>query len=168
MTKLISPIGTYPLGGSSWSGIIADNRLYLGGQTKKLHVFDVTTSLNEPLRPVAVIDTEDYVSKVLRVGNQLLLGEWEGYLQVVQLGSSLITSTHQFREGGDVHDMLAIDASHFLLAAAHGLLRTTKDHVVKLYCKGKTARALCHIAESMYLVGLVNENMIVLWNEQTD
>ena len=96
-------------------------------------MFNVTSSLVDPLRPVAVIDTKDYVSKVLRVGNQLLLGEWEGYLQVVSLGNLLIMSTHKFSEGGDIHDMLAIDDTHFLLASAQGLLRTTRDQVVKHY-----------------------------------
>ena len=87
MADLSSPIATYPIGGVCWSGIIADNRLYLGGQ-KKLHVFDVTTSLSQPLRQVAVIPTEDYVSKVMKMKNNLMLGEWEGYLQVVDLGKS--------------------------------------------------------------------------------
>jgi hypothetical protein len=131
-------------------------------------LFDVTTSLSEPLKPVAVITTEDYVSKMMKVGNQLVLGEWEGYLQVVSLGNHLITSTHKFNEGGDINDMIAIDDAHFLLATAQGLLRATRDQVVKQYYKGKTARAVCHIADSIYLVGLENENMIALWNEQTD
>lgn len=128
-----SPIAAYPLGGTCWSGLVAENRLYLGGGSRKLHVFDVTTSLAEPLKPVAVIDTEDYVTKVLRVGNQLLLGEWEGYLQVVSLGQPLITSTHKFTEGGDIHDMLPRDDTQFLLATAQGLLRTTRDQVLKHY-----------------------------------
>ena len=98
----------------------------------------------------------------------MLLGEWEGWLQVVNLDNLLITSTHKFNEGGDIHDILAIDDAHFLLATAHGLLRATRDQVVKHYYKGKTARAVCHIADSIYLVGLENENMIALWNEQTD
>ena len=93
----------------------------------------MTASLADPLRPIAVIDTKDYVSKVSRVGNQLLLGEWEGYLQVVSLGNLLITSTHKFTEGGDIHDMLAIDETHFLLASAQGLLRSTRDQIVKHY-----------------------------------
>ena len=96
-------------------------------------MFNVTASLANPLRPVAVIDTKDYVSKVLRAGNQLLIGEWEGYLEVVSLGTSLITSTHKFTEGGDIHDITAIDDTHFLLATAQGLLRTTRDQVVNHY-----------------------------------
>ena len=64
--------------------------------------------------------------------------------------------------------MIAIDGSYFLLATAHGLLSTTKDQVVKLYFDGKTVRSVCHFADSKYLVGLVNENMVALWDEQTD
>ena len=86
----------------------------------------------------------------------MLLGEWEGYLQVVNLTNLPITSTHKFNEGGDINDMLAIDDTNFLLATAQGLLRTTRDQVVKHYYKAKTARAVCHIVDSIYLVGYEN------------
>jgi hypothetical protein len=39
-----SPIATYQLDGLCFSGIIADNHLYLG-ETRVLHVFEVTTSI---------------------------------------------------------------------------------------------------------------------------
>ena len=109
----------------------------------------------------------------MKVGHQLLLGERQGYLQAVHIskalvGNPLISSTHKFIEAGDIHDVLAINDTHFLLAAALGLLRTTKDQIVKHSFKGQTARALCPIADSLYLVGFVNENVIKLWNEQTD
>ena len=74
-----SPIATYPLGGWCFSGIIADNRLYLGGK-EKLHIFEVmTTSSTQPLKQVTVIDTKGYVLKILRVGQELLLGQDYGY-----------------------------------------------------------------------------------------
>jgi len=74
-----SPIATYPLGGWCGSGIITDNRLYLGGG-KKLHIFEVmTTSSTQPLKPVTFIDTKDWVLKILRVGQELLLGQANGY-----------------------------------------------------------------------------------------
>ena len=57
MSDHTSPIATYQLGGQCDSGIIADNHLYLGGE--KLHVFEVTTSLSQPLIPVKVIHTEE-------------------------------------------------------------------------------------------------------------
>jgi hypothetical protein len=74
------------------SGIITDNRLYLGGD-KKLHIFEVNTSLSE-LSPVTVIDTMGWVNKILRVGHQLILGQDNGYLQVVDISTANITSTH--------------------------------------------------------------------------
>jgi hypothetical protein len=79
MSDHTSPIATYQLSWDCYSGIIADNHLYLGGLWK-LHVFEVTTSLTHPLIPVKVIDTENFVYKILRVANELILGEREGYL----------------------------------------------------------------------------------------
>ena len=68
-----SPIATYPLGGWCYSGMIIDDRLYLG-RDFKLHVFKVSTSLTQPLTPVTEITTKHYVNKILRVGNEFLLG----------------------------------------------------------------------------------------------
>ena len=48
---LSSPSASYPLGGFCSSGLITDNRLYLGG-VSKLHIFEVTPSLTEPLTRV--------------------------------------------------------------------------------------------------------------------
>ena len=80
LSDFSSPIATYPLGGKCVSGIITDNRLYLGGWTKKLHIFEVmTTSSTQPLKRVTVIETKDWVSKILRVGHELLLGQSDGY-----------------------------------------------------------------------------------------
>jgi hypothetical protein len=74
-----SPIATYPLGGGCLSGIITDNCLYLG-RWGKLHIFEVmTTSSTQPLNPVTVLDTAHWVNKILRVGQELLLGEDAGY-----------------------------------------------------------------------------------------
>jgi hypothetical protein len=56
MSDHTSPIATYQLVGDCRSGIIADNHLYLGGE-EKLHVFEVTPSLTQPLIPVKVIST---------------------------------------------------------------------------------------------------------------
>ena len=70
---LTSPSATYPLGSGCVSGLITDNRLYLGGYYK-LHIFEVTPSLTEPLRPVNKIPTKSWVYKILRVGDDLLLG----------------------------------------------------------------------------------------------
>ena len=79
MSDHTSPIATYQLGGECYSGIITDNHLYLGGY-KKLQVFEVTTSLTQPLIPGKVIGTKNWVYKILRVANELILGELFGYL----------------------------------------------------------------------------------------
>ena len=79
LSDLSSPIATYPLAsGQCHSGIITDNRLYLGGG-KKLHIFEVATSITQLLKLVTVIPTESIVLKILRAGHELLLGELNGY-----------------------------------------------------------------------------------------
>jgi len=73
---LTSPSATYTLGVRCYSGLITENRLYLGvaSATSKLHIFEVTPSLTEPLTPVIKIPTKHCVYKILRVGDDLLLG----------------------------------------------------------------------------------------------
>ena len=72
--NLTSPSATYRLDDlCCYSPLITDNRLYLGGNNK-MHIFEVTTSLSKPLTPVAKIPTKDCVNKILRVGDDLLLG----------------------------------------------------------------------------------------------
>ena len=70
---LTSPSVTYPLDVKGYSALIADNRLYIGGNYK-LHIFEVTPYLTIPLKPVTSIPTEYSVYKILRVGDELLLG----------------------------------------------------------------------------------------------
>jgi uncharacterized secreted protein with C-terminal beta-propeller domain len=100
MSDQTSHIATYQLEGKCKSGIIVDERLYLGGHY--LYVFKVSPSLSKPLTPVANIKTERYVQKILRVGNELLLGHIEGYLQVVEMNTSKITHTHEFTQADDI------------------------------------------------------------------
>jgi hypothetical protein len=69
-----SPIATYQLGSQCRSGIITDNYLYLGGEDE-LHIFEATSSLTQPLIPCKSIKTKGYVFKILRVCNELILGE---------------------------------------------------------------------------------------------
>ena len=78
LSDISSPIATYPIGSACSSGIIIDNFLYLGGD-KKLHIFEVTSSITQPLMLFTVIDTESVVLKILRVGHELLLGEYDGF-----------------------------------------------------------------------------------------
>jgi hypothetical protein len=71
---LTSPSATYRLDDlCCYSALITDNRLYLGG-VGELHIFEVTPSLNEPLKPVTKIPAKSGVLKILRVGDDLLLG----------------------------------------------------------------------------------------------
>jgi len=63
-----SPIATYSLSDKCLSGMIFDDRLYLGG-SRYLKIFDVTSSLTEPLTPAIEIATEKLVFKILRVGH---------------------------------------------------------------------------------------------------
>ena len=105
---------------------------------------------------------------MMKVGNQLVLGEGRGYLQVFDIEKLEITHTKQFKGIKSIWDMIAIEESEqLLLAGLGGLLRATKDQVIKHYFNGKIAHSICHIAESLYLAGLYQDGLIV-WNEQTD
>jgi hypothetical protein len=74
MSNLTTPIEAQQRRDKCYSGMIIDDHLYLGG-ANKLHVFSVASSPNEPpLIPVTVINTKGLVYKILRVGNELLLG----------------------------------------------------------------------------------------------
>ena len=55
LSDLTSPISTYPMACECLSGMIIDNRLYLGG--RNLFVFKVNTSQTHPLTPVTIIAT---------------------------------------------------------------------------------------------------------------
>jgi hypothetical protein len=54
-----------------------------------------------------------------------------------------------------------------LLAANKGLLKTTKDQLINHYYEGKTVKSLCHVTDSLYLVGF-DYGGLILWNEKTD
>ena len=81
--------------------------------------------------------------------------------------TSTVTHTHKFTEGDSIRDIIAIDETHYLLAAYKGLLKTTKDQLINHYHKGKSVRSLCHVTHSLYLVGFSSDGLI-LWNELTD
>ena len=73
LDDLTTPSATYHLGDWCYSALITDNRLFLGGNYR-LHIFEVTPSLTEPLTLVANIPTKVSVLRILRVGDSLLLG----------------------------------------------------------------------------------------------
>lgn len=60
MSDLTNSIATYKVGiKDKWdechSGIIADNHLYIGGNYEILQVFEISSSLLQPLKPLANI-----------------------------------------------------------------------------------------------------------------
>ena len=69
------PSATFTLGvhQKGYSALITDNRLYIGA-TSELHIFEVTSSLEKPLIPVTKIPIKLNLFKILRVGDNLLLG----------------------------------------------------------------------------------------------
>jgi hypothetical protein len=83
------------------------------------------------------------------------------------MNTSTITHTHYFTEGDNIYDIIAIDDTYYLLAASKGLLKTTKDQLINHCPKGKDVISLCHVTDSLYLLGLY-WNGLILWNEQTD
>ena len=54
-----------------------------------------------------------------------------------------------------------------MVAAIKGVLKTTKDQLINHYHKGKVVISLCHVTDSLYLVGFRGDGLI-LWNELTD
>ena len=170
MSDLTSPIATYEFPGDCCSGLIADNLLFfLGGfDYINIIVYQISTSLKQPLRQLAAIETHEWTNKIIKLGKELVLGEWDGYIQVFDIKNYTITHTQQFREIGNIKDMIAIeDSGQLLLAGDNGLLKATKDIAIKHYFQGKKAVSICHIADSLYLVGFFHEGLIV-WNEQSD
>ena len=138
-----------------------------------LFVFEMTTSLTTPLIPVKAIDTKLCPYKILRAGHELILGgqyQYRGCLEVFDIETFSITHTHQFTEGGSINDIIAIDDTNYLLAAYNGLLKTTKDQLINHYHKGKNVGSLCHITDSVYLVGfrVYDTGKLIVWNEQSD
>lgn len=89
---------------------------------------------------------------MIKVGQELVLGEAEGYLQVFDIRKFEITQTQKFE--ADICDIIVIEESQQLLLAGYiGLVKATKDQSMKHYNQPKEARSICHIAESFYLVG---------------
>ena len=168
MSDLTSPISTYDLlPGQSQSGLIDDNCLFLGN-SNQIFVFEISTSLTEPLKQLTSSKTRSVIFKMIKLGKNIILGEGEGYIQVFDIANLKITHTQQFGQISNIYDMIAIEDSEYLLLAGQwGLLKATKDQAIKHYFQGKWTLSICHIAESLYLVGLEKDCLIV-WNEQSD
>ena len=63
----------------------------------------------------------------------MLLGENGGWLEIFDINTSNITSTHKFMEGDSIYDIISIDDTHYLLAAHYGLYKTTKDQLINQF-----------------------------------
>ena len=83
-----------------------------------LCVFKVTQSLEVPLIYHTRIYTNcsGWVRKILRVGNELILGGSKGYLEVLDLKSERITNHKAFYDAEKINDIVAIDETTYLLA----------------------------------------------------
>ena len=68
LSEITSHIATYSLSDTCRSGMISDNRLYIGG-VEYLKIYELKTSLTQPLAPVPQITTKNSVYKILRVGH---------------------------------------------------------------------------------------------------
>ena len=91
-----SPIATYVIPEKCWSGLIVNNCLFLGGGSSKIIVFEIGTSLTEPLKLLTSIKTEYSIIKVIKLGQELVLGEEYGYLEVCDIEKLEITHTKEF------------------------------------------------------------------------
>ena len=58
-------------------------------------------------------------------------------MEVFDIKTCNIMSAHRFTEEDIILDIIAIDDTHYLLAASKGLLKTTKDKLISRYHKGK-------------------------------
>ena len=63
--------------------------------------------------------------------------------------------------------MIAIDDTTYLLATLEGLLKTSKDQLIKHYLKVKYVESLCHITDSLYLIGFYYAKLII-WDQQKE
>lgn len=107
--------------------------------------------------------------KMMKVGQELFLGENDGYLQVFDMHNLKITHTKKYEQMNRIFDMIVIeDSEQLLLAGDEGLLKATKDQEIKHYFEGEFILSICNIAKSLYLVGFLRGNGLIVWNEHTD
>lgn len=106
--------------------------------------------------------------KLIKVGQELIVGQQYGFLQVFDIENLKKPYTQEFNHLGDIYDITPIEQSELLLLAGeYGVLKVYKGHALKHCFKGMKAYSICHIAESFYLVGFKYYG-VILWNEETD
>lgn len=111
VSEITSSLATYDLVDRCNSGLIADSRLFLdGGISNKIIVYEMQISLSDPLKKVASIETKNYIRKMIKLGQELVLGEVDGYLQVFDIANYKITHTQTFAQNiSPINEMIAIE-----------------------------------------------------------
>jgi hypothetical protein len=92
-------------------------------------------------------------------------------LEVFDIKTSTLKSSYYFWLDLEIYDIVAIDDFNYLLASSCGLLKTTKNKVIKHYYRGNWAASLCHVAHSLYLVGFrsgLTDKRLILWNQKKE
>ena len=79
VSDLTSPIASFDLPENCISGLIANNCLFLGA-SNCIIVYEISASLTEPLKQLSKIKTIEWILKMITVGQELVLGEKDGYL----------------------------------------------------------------------------------------
>jgi hypothetical protein len=60
-------------------------------------------------------------------GHGLILNEMDKWLEIYNITSATITLTWNIKEANFIHDILAIDETHFLIADDSGLLKANNQ-----------------------------------------
>jgi WD40 repeat protein len=112
-SDLNSPIATYDLPAKCWTGLTDKNYLFLGGKTSNIFIYEISSSdKKRPLNRKVTIQTKQPVFKIIKLGQELMLGEHTDYLEVFDIQSFEITHTKRFKKDiGFIFDMLAIEDS---------------------------------------------------------
>jgi hypothetical protein len=113
LKDLTTPIATYPLKGHSETCLVTGNRLYLGA-ADKLHVFEVSKSLAQPLEEVSQITLHDNLYKISRMDRELVLGINLGLLYSFDIETCKISQITHFQEIiRFVYDFIVLDTTNF-------------------------------------------------------
>ena len=95
LSDLTLPKATYILPIDFLSALIADNNLFIGS-SGQIIVYEISASLTQPLKQLAIIKASRRITKMIKVGQELILGESPGYLEVFDIEKMKITHTKRF------------------------------------------------------------------------
>lgn len=74
------------------------------------------------------------------------------WLDIVDIKSSKITSSHRFKEIKEIKGIVAIDDTHYLAVESIELIKFTKDQLIKRYNFATALNCMCQINDSLCLV----------------